>query len=398
VLGTVAALVRVEPGYQAAIAAALGATADAVAVTGVGPGGRRDPPAQGRRRRSRRLVVGGVAADTRAAAAGDRPARVPDGARAALDLVTVPDELLPAISVLLRDVVVVDGLDAARAAVAADAALVAVTTDGDVIGAATAAGGSARTPSLLEIQAAVDEVTARLEAATARGERLRFALAAADTERRDATARVEAALARLHESDARLAAVAEQLGQLGAAVRAAGAEADRLARAAAAADEALAGDRTALAELDARLAAAQDAPDEGEPSTDERDRLAAEGTAARQAEVDVRLAVRTGEERARALGGRAEALERAARQERDARERARARPRAAGARGRGARAVGQGAAIALTRIERSIAVAAEERAAAEQARAARDAELQGAAWADPCARRRARGARRLGAP
>ena len=87
------------------------------------------------------------------------------------------------------------------------------------------------------------------------------------------------------------------------------------------AEQARDADLSGLAELEQRLAAAQAVPDEQEPSTELRDRLAAAATAARAAELEARLAVRTGEERARALAGRAEALERAARQERAARER-----------------------------------------------------------------------------
>ena len=59
---------------------------------------------------------------------------------------------------------------------------------------------------------------------------LRFALQAALDEQPVATRDVQAALDRLHESDARMAAVAEQLGQLGAQARAARGEAERLER------------------------------------------------------------------------------------------------------------------------------------------------------------------------
>jgi chromosome segregation protein len=122
------------------------------------------------------------------------------------------------------------GLAEARAAVEGDPALVAVTREGDVLGRLGRRGvGSASPPSLLEVQAAVDESRRGWTRRRAR-ERLRFALNAAVAEQQQAGARVEAALARLHESDARMAAVAEQLGQLASAARSAGAEAERLAR------------------------------------------------------------------------------------------------------------------------------------------------------------------------
>src|SRR5207245_386332 len=75
----------------------------------------------------------------------------------------------------------------------------------------------------------------------------------------------------------------------------------------------LAGLAAGMQELEERRAAAQAAPDEGEPSREQRDRLAEQGTALRRAEMEARLAARTAEERARALAGRADALERGAR-------------------------------------------------------------------------------------
>ena len=93
--------------------------------------------------------------------------------------------------------------------------------------------------------------------------------------------------------------------------------------------------------------------------------------------MEVRLAVRTAEERARALAGRAESLERAASSERSARERLeRARQaRAAGA--QVARAVGNAAREALTKIAESLTLAAGQRDEIQQARVARESELLG---------------------
>src|SRR5206468_7736369 len=126
-------------------------------------------------------------------------------------------------------------------------------------------------------------------------------------------------------------------------------------------------------ELEQRLAAAEAAPADEEPPTEDRDRLRAAVTTARQTETEARLAVRTAEERARALSGRAESLRRQARQERAARERAAA---ARAARERGARvaeAVRLGAQEALTALARSLARAAAERDALAEARTGREA-------------------------
>ncbi len=77
---------------------------------------------------------------------------------------------------LLDRVAVVDGLDEARTLVAAEPSVTAATRDGDLLGAAFAQGGSSHAPSLLEVQAAVDEAKEQLVATTHRSERLRFAL------------------------------------------------------------------------------------------------------------------------------------------------------------------------------------------------------------------------------
>ena len=370
VLGTVAALVHVESGYEAAVSAALGPLADAVALGSVGQAVDAVTLLKADDAGRAAILVGGAPVPDRSS----WPA-LPHGARWAVDLVRVPDELRGSVDTALARVAVVDDLAGARAVVDASADIVAVTREGDVLAAGLVHGGSASAPSLLEVQAAVDEARSRLEAATHRCERIRFELGTAQTSTEEAQQRVDAALSRLHESDARMAAVAEQLGQLGSAARSAAAEAERLAASLASATSARDADQLTLDELQARLSAAQQTPDIDEPSTAERDRLAEAAVLSRQAEVDARLAVRTGEERVRALAGRAEQLEHAAASERSARarnaERREARARAAAV----ATAVHVGALATLVRLEVSLTIASGERDAAERARTVREGEL-----------------------
>ncbi|WP_181012115.1 hypothetical protein, partial [Streptomyces sp. SM5] len=73
-----------------------------------------------------------------------------------------PAGLMAAVERLVRDMVVVGTLEDAEELVAAHPALTAVTTEGDVLGAHFAHGGSAGAPSLLEVRAAVDEAAAEL--------------------------------------------------------------------------------------------------------------------------------------------------------------------------------------------------------------------------------------------
>jgi chromosome segregation protein len=371
VLGSVAALLSVQSGYETAIAAALGAAADAVAVVDVGSAVDAIRLLKDDDAGRAGLLVGSPSTPYDEARARTE---IPPGARRALDLVTAPDELRPTVARLLAATVVVDGLHEARAVVDAAPALVAVTRDGDVLAADRAAGGSATAPSLIEVQAAVDEADARLVEAGHRLDRLRFALQSAVEEQDAAEHDVAAALERLHQSDARLAAVAEQLGQLGAQARAARGESERVQRSIEAASTQLAADREAVAELEGRLAAAEQSTDDDEPDTTVRDELAQRCAVGRAAEMEARLAVRTGEERSKALGGRAEALDRSAAQERSARARAIARRERRAREAVVAQAVAAAAQTMLGHLEGSLALAAAARPQAEAARTSRDEE------------------------
>ena len=370
VLGSVAGLVQVEPGAETAVAAALGALADAVAVSGPGEAAAALTRLKADDAGRAGLLVGGGGPPE----AGERRP-LPAGARWALDLVQAPDALRGALSRALAGVAVVDDLPQAHRL--AETGLRAVTLAGDLLGADWAVGGSASAPSLLEVQAAVDEAAGRHDEAELRHEQLVGAVAAARERVERSRAEVAAALGQLHDSDARMAALAEQLGLLASADRAAEAEAGRLEQARVRAEEARDRDLSGLADLEERLAAAEAAPLEQEPSSQVRDRLAVDASAARTREVEVRLAVRTGEERARGLAGRADALERAARQERAARERLVA---VRAARDRGAAVAEQvvlGAQLALQEVASSLAAAAQQREQLQDARTATAAELQG---------------------
>jgi len=374
VLGSVAALLQVRSGHENAVAAVLGVAADAVVVdTADGAHAALRMLKDDDAGRAAVLVAGGSGAP----GAADRSAwpALPAGARWVRDLVHAPAPLAASVDRLLARAAVVADLDAARAFVDAHPDATAVTFAGDVVVAGLLQGGSASAPSLLEVQAAVDEAADQVAEANRRAEQSRFALAGATSRRDHAAERVEAALDRLHESDARLAAVAEQLGQLGSTARAARAEAERQRRGVVAKTEALAVDREALAELEERLEVAQEGPQDEEPSTAERDRLSVAATAARAAEMEARLALRTSEERARALSGRAEALLKAAAAEREARTRAVAREERRRRQAVTARAVLAGAEYALVLLEGSLTRAEQLRAAADDERRAREREL-----------------------
>ncbi|MFF2824116.1 chromosome segregation protein SMC [Arthrobacter koreensis] len=373
VLSPLADLLSVTPGYERAVSAALGPAAEALAV--------RDGAAALQALKTLKedslgqvnLVLASGPGD--AEPAGNRAA-LPEGCIYAADLVEAAGGASPAVGALLRGAVVVDSLERAAALLAGHPDLTAVTTDGDVLTVFTAAGGSGTAPGLIEIQAAVEETQTRLDEASARAEKARFAIAALRAERDAARNRADAALAVLHESDARLAAVGERLGALGSVLRSASGEAERLTRLAEAAEASLGAEQEKLSDAVQRLAAAQESPeDTAEPATDRRDALALAAAQARQAEMDARLSLRSAQEQLSAVSGRAESLERAAVAERRARAAAAERARVRAAQAARAQAVARAALQAGQWADVSLEAAAAERDQAETVRAQFDAEL-----------------------
>ncbi|MET9468405.1 AAA family ATPase [Streptomyces sp. NPDC006544] len=294
---------------------------------------------------------------------------------AAAGLVRGDAALVRAVGWVLRDVVVVGGLDEAEALVAARPELVAVTAEGDVLGAHLAHGGSAGVPSLIEVRAAVDEADAERGRLDGQCHALQGQKEAADRRRVAAAALVEELGERRRAAERARAGVAQQLGRLAGQAKGALGEAERSAAAAAKAQDALEQALADVEECAERLAVAQEMPVEEEPDTSRRDRLAADGANARQTEMEARLQLRTHEERVKGLAGRADSLDRGARAEREVRARAQRRRERLRYEAAVAAAVADGARQLLAHIEVSLTRVAEERTAAEYAKGLREREL-----------------------
>ncbi|MFD5870224.1 AAA family ATPase [Streptomyces sp. NPDC060322] len=412
-LGPVAELLTVAPGHEIAVAAALGAAADAIAVTD--PATAADAIRLLRKQEAGRaaLVPGGAAAG-QVPAQGTEPSAGPAGhvpgqasgpaspavsgqavagaeqtpaasaparravatgecvAPAVAELLRGPAELMAAVGRLVRDMVVVGTLEDAEELVAAHPGLTAVTAEGDVLGTHFAHGGSAGAPSLLEVRASVDEAAAELAELAVRCEELASAQRAAAARRGAASSLVEELGERRRAAEREKSGVAQQLGRLAGQARGAAGEAERTTASAARAQEALERATTEAEELAERLLVAEETPVEEEPDTSVRDRLAADGANARQTEMEARLQARTHEERVKALAGRADALDRGARAEREARARAEQRRARLRHEAAVATAVASGARQLLGHVEVSVVRAEEERRRAEAAKAERE--------------------------
>ncbi len=362
--GTVAKLVRVRPGYEAALAAVLGPAADAVAV--------EDAAAARGAVGALKEADGGRAAIVLAdwpAGAGLDSAALPGGAHWALDLIEAPARLQGAMTAMLAGVAVVEDLAAGLDLVTARPALRAVTRDGDVVGAGWMDGGSDRKPSTLAIAGQVEQARTELVAVETQVAELSAALAGALTEQATRQDAAEQALAALNESDAAISAIYEQLGRLGQEVRVAEEEWRRLTAQREQLEAGRAQTVEELTELETRLHSAQEVHTVVEAAPGERQELQAAAETARAFEVEARLVVRTAEERANAVRGKADSLRRAAATERESRRRA--------ALARAARAHAAEVAAAVADAGRQVAVRlAEVVAAASRARDRLAAERQ----------------------
>ncbi|MFG2878670.1 AAA family ATPase [Streptomyces sp. NPDC048337] len=343
---------------------------------GLGSGARGSAPNPA----SNRAEPAGAAAARSASPAIEARAlgRSPGGGcvgEAVVGLVHGDAEVGRALAWVLRDHFVVGTLQEAEGLVAARPEAVAVTLDGDLLGAHLAHGGSAAVPSLIEVQAAVDEAAAELARLDGQCTELAAALAAAQARRQDAASLVEEAAERRRAAEQARAGVAQQLGRLAGQAKGAVGEAERSASAAAKAQDALEQALADVEECAERLATAEEMPVEDEPDTAVRDRLAADGANARQTEMEARLQLRTHEERVKGLAGRADSLDRGARAERDARARAERRRARLRHEAEVARAVADGARQLLAHVEVSLLRADEERASAEYAKGLREREL-----------------------
>ncbi|MFJ3956916.1 chromosome segregation protein SMC [Arthrobacter sp. NPDC090010] len=378
ILGSIAGAVRVTPGHETAIAAALGPYAEALVADGLHGAaealGRLKDDDGGRAH----VLIGSTAEQPSAA-----ETEVPGAGGSVLsahDVVVPQGPGATAVLRLLEGVLITESLEQARQTLSEQPEATVVTRDGDVLSGHAASGGSPSSGSLLETQTALDETGAALSRATADTERLRFARKSLAEELAQAQERADAALDRLHESDAALAAAAEKLGGLKGQLRSIAAEAQRLQDGKAKGQESLHRESAGLEDLASRLAEAQrEATEEqgGAAIQDRREELELRAREVRAMEVDARLALRTAEEQQSNGERRAAGLERAAVSERRAQQEAAARAERRRRQAARACAVAEAARQAALLADRSVDQAASELARVEEDGGKYDALLTG---------------------
>ncbi|WP_396599011.1 AAA family ATPase [Frigoribacterium sp. R86507] len=368
--GLVAEHVQVRPGYEAAVAAALGSVVDSVLADDVEAA--VDAVAHATEAELGRVEVV-VAEPVRPLSTLD--VDLPTGAVAATAVVTAP----PGVLGLLAATVVADDLVVARSAWQALAGhpvpVTVITRAGEVLTDYVLRGGSGAERSRLELVAERDAAADRLTGVATEIERLAPEL----TELRERLAatrtRAKEAAAAARDEEARVTSHGQQLGRLRARVEAAEAEVDRLSDALDASVEAV---DAASRAVDAAAAAHDEHAARPRPLLDasSRDGLLAEVETARAVETERRIALETVRERVRAEIARAEALQRQLDEQRAAAE-LRARQTVVRQRQMAATSsVLEALPPTLDAVARSVAEARAVLAEAEAARAEQNTELQ----------------------
>jgi chromosome segregation protein len=365
--GLISDAVRVDPGYEAAIAAALGPLSEGLLVDSVD-----DAFATAALARDGDLGVVDIVA-----AAPEAPATAPAGAAgltAALDVVAAPE----GVRGVLADVLIADDLASARAALGAlgsrAGAVTVVTRAGEVVTAFRLRAGSGAGRSRLELAAERDAAAERLSEMTVVADSLREALAEASTALEQNRARAKESLASLRAQDAALAAHAERVNRVTVRHEAAVAECERLAAGVAQVQAQAAEAEDAARVADESLARALEAP---RPILDAsaREGMLAALEGARDGEMRARLDVETLRERVRAGEARIVQLERQRERERAAAEEAARRAVTRRAQRDVAAEVAGRLPALLDSVDRSVSQARLELRDAETARTAVSAEL-----------------------
>jgi len=366
--GLIATHMKIEAGFEVAIAAALGTLADALVADDRDAGLEALAHLKDTDGGRVELVIADVDAVGKA-----QQVQLVSGARSAVEVVQAPAGILA----LLGDVVVVDDLAAAKALYSSQkeaAQLTLITRDGDVLSGSVLRGGSGRKTSKVELVAERDSAESKLAKVNETIETLRSELVEARASFEAAQTTERDALAALKNHDSTLAANAEHIGRLRVQAEAAQAELDRLAQVAA---NAAAG----IAEAEAKLATAVANHDEfatrerPEISLGDRNTLVANLEQERQRELDIRIELGAASERLRVEKERVVLLGRQVSEATAAQQRAKAALAQQQAKLVAANRIIEAVPLVLEKLSTSASVAKANLLELESARANQNAEL-----------------------
>ncbi len=315
--GLVANHMKIEVGFEVAIAAALGPLADALVAD------TRDEglAALEHLKKSDGGRVELIVADVDAMASHNAADQIA-GARAAASVVEAP----AGVAALLRDVVIVDDLAAAQELYRRDKSvtkLTVITKDGDVLTESILRGGSQSKPSKVQLVAERDTAAARISQVNSKLETLRGELTQARATEDAAKQTEKQALAELKNHDAELAKNADAVGRARVAVEAIDSELSRLS---ANVEQSRSAIDDAEASLQSAIAAHDNFASQQRPVVSYEDRavLAENVEQERSNETQIRIELGSAAERLRVEQERARSLREQVAQAQEAIERAKA--------------------------------------------------------------------------
>ena len=359
--GSIASLIEIEKGWELAVSAALGATADAIVVEDLsGALSALSILKSDSSGRAEILIAGNLP---------KLPAAIISGELTSLASKVKSAKFAELIGSLFSNEVVVESLAQAETIVEKYPELVVITRDGELLSANLARGGSAN--SLIEIQSLIEESEDGLQALLSQREIIEKERNLNLVEIDSYQSRYEGALNRLTGSEELLTAIAKKSAGIEQGVKSASDEAARFIQAIVKIEEVIA---NLQVEFEAVKNDAIEIQIFQEPDRDRLISLENRLKEIRSREINSRLEVRTAEERVLAQMQRAEDLENAAKNERESAARQITRRESRSRHALIAQEIGEAAYEALIQIEVSISQAGAERERLEISRSDREGE------------------------
>ena len=307
----VADRMKPDKGVEKALAAALGAHAEALA------GDVDDSAIADELGNASRAVVVDTGAGGQSWRLDGTP---PAGTTWLLDHVSLDDDVVGPITRILVDVVLADDVAAARRAVADDPRLRAVTPDGVAVGEGLLAAGSGGASSV-EVAAQIEAATAELDEAQAELDELSGTFEGAKIAAEEARVAAASAKAALKEHDAQAESWKRDHQRLVKQAEQAQKQHASSAKQANEADIRLSGREKSLAETRDRLSRVERPDSDEEADATARDEANAALTTARSEEMEATLAARSTQQAVDNVAGKGAALRRQAEHERQAKAR-----------------------------------------------------------------------------
>ncbi|MCW4466216.1 chromosome segregation protein SMC [Glutamicibacter sp. MNS18] len=351
--GRLGELLTISSGYETAIAAILRETSEALVVRNLEQGLGLVETLAGQDGINVSLLHASVTSPQTVLSVHD--------AISAREVVGCQDNLSSLVDVLLQGYFIVEDLPGARVLLATYPDATLVTLDGILVSASRSILGDSAGASLIAQQALIDSTEHELLQVREDLQRVERSLAEREPVLFEAESGHDDALAALRDSDAAIIELTDYLAELGARLRRSEKDRQDQREKLAQAQDKLVMEQESLEEITERMEMASEDRDEETVDDASRAALADAASAARQQELEARLALRSSEEQVTALRSRIEGLRRTAAAERSHREVAARRAEERRAQAENAARVEKHAARILQFIEVSVQMADSER-------------------------------------